>query len=347
MATQEARSLGIPGPTPFDVDGWALADARVITERQLGTGRGRIDILVVDTDDGFVCLIENKIGANEHSGQLGRYLDTVEREFNGLTPFPVFLTPEGVRPEKEKDAERYVPIGYGAISELVERVLETRHTTISHSVYTFLDQYRRTLGRHIVSTPDNIDELAFRIYANNRAAIDRIIRAKDLPGDLDMDRVEDAIARFAPDLKPDTHTENIRRYFVPQLEEIAELKHGDGWTDSKRMVLIEFGYNAAKRNLLLATTIGPGEEIIRNRLITRARRGGLPFRKFQIPPALRSSWTHVYRKNLLSARTYDPFKLDEAQQHLERGIADFYRKDYFPIVNAIRAEFGLQPVSAS
>ena len=48
----------------------------------------RIDIMLVAEADEFVCLIENKIGAGEHSNQLSRYLDTVEREYEGPQSIP-------------------------------------------------------------------------------------------------------------------------------------------------------------------------------------------------------------------------------------------------------------------
>ena len=347
-ATQTARSLGIDAPTPFDVDGWALDDIRVVTERQLGTGRGRIDILVVGESDGFVCLIENKIDSGEHSGQLSRYLNTVEREYDGLTSLPVFLTPEGVAPEKGKDAERYVPLGYGNIERLIERVLETRESTISASVQTFLSQYKRTLGRHIVSTPDNIDELAYRVYANNRAAIDRIIRAKDLPGTLNMDGAIEAVAQHAPDLKPDTHTPvNIRRFYPASLEGIPALREGNGWTPSGRMVLVELVHQPKRRIVQIALTLGPGPVETRERLIKRAKSTGSPFRSFHISAAMKGRYSHVYRKGILGPRTYDPFKLEQAQIIMEKGVAEFYQKDYFPLVNAIRREFGLEPVPST
>ena len=127
-AAQEASSLGIGDITPFEVDSWKLSDIEVATERH------RIDILILGRSDGFVCLIENKIGASEHSNQLSRYLSTVDSEYEGLDPFPVFLTPDGVEPESQADAERYVPFDYGEIADLIERTLKTRGSTISSSV---------------------------------------------------------------------------------------------------------------------------------------------------------------------------------------------------------------------
>ena len=172
-AAAEARERGIADVTPLDVDGWKLGDIEVAIERH------DIDVLLTDVTDGFVCLIENKIGAGEHSDQLSRYLETVEREYEGLSPFPIFLTPDGVEPESEDDVERYVPLEYGTVADLIERTLRTRGSTISTSVAGFLEQYARNLRRHVLDTTDNIDELALQIYDNHRAAIDLIIKARD------------------------------------------------------------------------------------------------------------------------------------------------------------------------
>ena len=106
-AALAAKERGIGEVTPLSVDGWKLDDIEVATERH------RIDIMLIAEADEFVCLIENKIGTGEHStnwaasyvclienkigtgehsNQLGRYLSTVEREYEGLNPFQIFLT---------------------------------------------------------------------------------------------------------------------------------------------------------------------------------------------------------------------------------------------------------------
>ena len=158
--------------TALDVDGWDLGGIEIATERH------NIDILLVDEDDEFVCIIENKIGAGEHSNQLARYLRIVEKEYEGLVPFPIFLTPDGIDPNSEEDAERYVPVGYERIAGLIDRTLRTRGSNMSTAVSGFLEQYARTLRRHVMTDADNIDELALQIYNKHRAAIDMIIKAK-------------------------------------------------------------------------------------------------------------------------------------------------------------------------
>ena len=81
-AAAKAQEDGIGNVTALDVDGWDLGGIEVATERH------NIDILLVDQDDEFVCIIENKIGAGEHSNQLARYLRIAEREYEGLLSLP-------------------------------------------------------------------------------------------------------------------------------------------------------------------------------------------------------------------------------------------------------------------
>lgn len=335
QAAAEARENGILALTPLDVDSWKLSDIKVATERH------RIDILLMDENDGFVCLIENKIRSGEHSDQLNRYLRTVEREYEGLTPFPIFLTPEGTEPAGEEDAKRYVPLDYGAVADLIDRALNTRDSTISATVASFLAQYVRSLRRRVLDNTDNIDALAYQLYNNHREAIDRIIRAKSLPPTMTWDIVDSVMERYALDLQHDFHIQTCRRLFSPYLGEIPDLKDGKGWTKSGRIVLFEFIHR--NEELTFYVMVGPGPQETRERLDELAQKSGEPWN-----PESKTMKRHfkIYRKPILSQRDHDPFDLDKARPKIEKAIADFYSNDYWPMVNAIREEFGLSPVSA-
>ena len=140
MVAKEASDRQLEDiPSALDVDSWDLDDIEIATERQVSRERCRIDILLIGASDGFVCFVENKIGAGEHSNQLARYFSTVESEYQGLAQFPIFLTPDGRDPESEDDAGRYVPFDYGRVAGLIERTLQTRGSTISSSVTGFLN----------------------------------------------------------------------------------------------------------------------------------------------------------------------------------------------------------------
>lgn len=343
QVAREASNLEVGDITPFEVDSWKLLDIEVATERYY------IDILIVGRDDGFVCLIENKIGSGEHSNQLSRYLDTVKGEYEIPDIIPIFLTPDGRNPDPGSAAEDYIPLGYGMIVELIERTLRTRGSTIGASVTTFLEQYARTLRRHVLDTTDNIDELASKIYYKHRTAIDLIINAQSNKDAMDWEVVESAVKQYAPsDFQSDSRSKSILRYFSSSLDEIDDLRIGQGWTASRRLLMFEIKHERGELNLYL--WIGPGPEDaqeIRGRLKALADDGRVQGVSMRRSTRLGTKWHSLYRKPVLSREDLEQYEPDEARQKVEQALSEFYEKDYWPIVNAIREEFGLPEVSSN
>ena len=331
-AAAKAQEDGIGDVTALDVDGWDLGGIEVATERH------NIDILLVDQDDEFVCIIENKIGAGEHSNQLARYLRIAEREYEGLLPFPIFLTPDGIDPNSESDAERYVPLGYERIAGLVDRTLRARGSSISTSVSGFLEQYARTLRRHVMTDADNIDELALQIYNKHRAAIDLIIKAKPALEAKGWDVLDSAIARYEPLLQGDGNSKWYHRFYMPELDGIPELRGGHGWTASGRVLLFEVKYNSRA----LALVVGPGPEATRRRLYNLAQTpDGVPGVSMRRTQNLSPTFHTLYSRTLLGKEGSSGPDYQRGRQHVEAEVAAFFDNDYWPLVNAIRAAFGL------
>ena len=328
-AALAARERGIGEVTPLSVDGWKLDDIEVATERH------RIDIMLIAEADEFVCLIENKIGTGEHSNQLGRYLSTVEREYEGLNPFPIFLTPDGTEPESEEDATRYVPFEYGKVADLMDRTLKTRGSTISAGVAGFLAQYARTLRRYVMNTTDNIDELALQIYSKHQAAIDLIIRAKPALEARAWNVIDGAIAQHAPKLKPDYHTKAYHRYYAEELEDLPALKGGSGWTKSNRILLFEAKYYTGR----LVLIIGPGPEATRRRIYDLVQKeSGVPGVAMRRASQLSRVHHIVYSIPLLGKSGSSAPDYDNGHSQVEQAIANFYTNDYPRLVGALRAE---------
>ena len=175
QAASTAQYRGAPVPSPDDVAGWRFSSVEVARERFY------MDILALSEDDHLACIIENKIFSHEIPGQLQWYLETVRKTYPSLTPFPIFLTPDGREPLEERDRKCYVPFGYGQVADIIDRTLGACGPTISAPVYSFLEQYTRTLRRHILDAPTDIDELAFRLYVNHRDALDLILKAYQFP----------------------------------------------------------------------------------------------------------------------------------------------------------------------
>ncbi|MXW81773.1 MAG: hypothetical protein F4Z57_22860 [Gemmatimonadetes bacterium] len=335
QAAATGLDSGIESFTPIDVDRWKLDDIDIATERH------NIDILIVDRNNEFVCLIENKVGFYEHDEQLSRYLDIVDSEYEGLPAFPIFLTPDGIKPSLETDAERWVAFDYSRVANIIKRVLCMRRSTISASVASFLEQYERSLGRHVLETPSNIEQLARQIYDKHREAIDLIIKAKSTREVAGWPNIDAAIEEHAPDLCSDHHDKWYHRFYVPTLEEIPELKGGIGWTPSGRILLFEVRY----RDKSLVLLIGPGPSDTRRRLYDFVQRGGVPGVDMKEKSRLNGSFHTVYSKRLIpSGSSYDLVS-DQAKASIQQAVGEFYKNDYWPIVNAIREEFGLESIS--
>ena len=332
--TSEGFQLGLVDVSPIDVDGWSLEDIEVATERH------NIDILLINENDGFVCLIENKIGSGEHSNQLSRYLNTVEQEYDGLTPLAIYLTPEGNNPGTEKDAKRYIPLSYEVVASLIERTLQTRQSTMSAGVASFLEQYGRTLRRSVLDTTDNISELALQVYEKHRHAIDLIVGAKSQSTTKNWDIIDSAIAEREPLLLPDYHRQAYHRYFAPALEDITELKGGHGWTSSGRILLFEVRYSQGRFVLL----IGPGPEQTRRKIYDMVQRGEVKGVDMRLARNLSNSWHAIYSKSISDTSGPSSPDYQKSRIFMEGVLSRFFDGHYWPIVNAIRKEFGLAEI---
>ena len=335
-AAREARDRGVGSISPFDVDGWTLSDVEVTRELH------NIDVLVLSRVDGFACLIENKVFSGESAGQLSRYLATVEDEYAELQPFPVFLTPQGVGPQERADQARYTPLGYETVAELVERVLDTRGSTISSGVAGFLEQYVSTLRRHVLNTSDNIQELAYQIYNNHQEAIDLIIAAKSSPP-IDWDGIETAMRRYAPDLQWESksNTNREHRFFTPHLDDVPDLNQGNSWPGSTTTRIVRFELKFTNNGMTFLLWIGPGPQETRERLFTMAKKHEAPFRTGDRLGG--AGWHSIYRKPVFGT----PINFDKVIPQVEQAVSEFYETDFCPLVNAIREEFGLEPIPAS
>ena len=325
--------------TPADVDGWKFTNVEIARERH------NIDILLIDGSNELVCPIENKIGSDEHSDQLSRYLGTVEREYKGLTPFPIYLTPDGRKPEKRQDVERWIPFGYEVVAILLKQTLNRRGSTISADVSSFLKQYERTLRRRVLDTPSDIDRLALQIYNDHRQAIDLIVNAKSFPKDIVSSAIQSAKSRYASDdLIPEHSDKTTIRFFSMTLEGIHDLQKGESFQNSERLGLFEILIREERATLVFM--VGKGPQKIRKRLYEFAQNSKWPLDVGGMKERMeRGRHFSIYRKSILDKQDFNPFNPDEARPKIENAIKEFFDNDYLPLVNAIRKEFNRPPVS--
>lgn len=331
ISSDEARA-GVYRVSPAVVKDWDLLDVETVREQD------RIDILVVGQSDGFVCLIENKVDSEEHTDQLNRYLNVVEERYPALKVLPVFLTPAGASPSRDRDSERYVSLGYGEIADLLRDGLATRDATVDPSVAVFLEQYEQTLRRRILDTPSDIDTLALRVYSNHRDAINRIIEAKQRMNVTGW-AIDPAIDRHGPeDLLEDYHDNMHRRFYSKVIDGMQELRKGVRWTDSGRMALFEFVYRE-ENHLTLTLMIGPGPQETRESLWELGKRNNFE-NSWNLERNLKNGRHFtIYTRTILNEQDFSPFDPAEACRKIEKSVSEFFEHDYANIVNAIREVF--------
>ncbi|MBV9848607.1 MAG: PD-(D/E)XK nuclease family protein [Armatimonadetes bacterium] len=170
---------------PDDFHGWDFKAVDVRREWH------NIDILLLDERQRFVLLIENKIDTGEHSGQLQRYYDAVQREWPGYELLALYLTPNGDDPTHPD----FIAVDYGVVCRAVETVNADLQPRLDPGVHLLLTHYAQMLRRHIM-TDTEVADLCRSIYAKHRRALDLIVEHKPGPGD---DLSDIAMRLFAHD----------------------------------------------------------------------------------------------------------------------------------------------------
>jgi hypothetical protein len=149
--------------SPIDLDGTDLSGVEVRREW------ANIDLLVTCEQPPFVIAIENKIGSQEHSDQLGRYERTIRTHYPDARPLFVYLTPNADEPSEDT----WVTYSYSDIHRVLARVRKAYHSAIGEDVLIFLDHYLSLIGARFMNDT-SIDQLCQRIYKNHRHALDLI-----------------------------------------------------------------------------------------------------------------------------------------------------------------------------
>ena len=142
-----------------------FSDAEVLREWQ------HIDLLFVSRQTQTVILIENKIWSGESPDQLSRYYERVASTFPGFQILPVFLTLEGHEAEND---DRYLRLSHRDVVEIIDHELQSRGSTVSPDVATFIGQYLEAV-RRLLGMDQKIEELCRRILKEHDTAMRTLI----------------------------------------------------------------------------------------------------------------------------------------------------------------------------
>lgn len=305
--------------SPIGVDTLDLADVTVRREWR------NIDILISAESQRFVCAIENKVESSEHGNQLSRYSNTCKTEFPGYRHHFVFLT----RWDTEPSSDEWVPVGYDAVLDLVERVISAKQGALGDEIRLFLQHYASMLRRHIVGQ-SQIEELCQRIYSRHRQALDllfqyrpdrqseiktlleRLVSSED---EFELDYCQKTYIRFAP-----------RSWMSPHLR--------TGTVSSSRRSLI-FLFENRPESLTLILEIGPGDDRVRSRIWEAARNHTTGV--FRAPKTLSPSWCRIFRLPFLSRQDYQSDDMESIEAKIRERMARFKATQFPQIDEVIRA----------
>lgn len=129
-----------------------------------------IDILIESQKEKYVLCIENKVGSQDHDGQLDKYYHIIEEKYEGFTKVYIYLTPEGIAPLQDNNAA-WSCMKYETIIRIIETELEK--SAFDSEPVNFIRSYLSILRRETMEN-NEIVELCQQIYAEHRDALDLI-----------------------------------------------------------------------------------------------------------------------------------------------------------------------------
>ncbi|MHB8818091.1 MAG: PDDEXK-like family protein [Bellilinea sp.] len=284
---------------PIDLELWDLDDVEVRREWQ------SIDIFLLDETNRFAVVIENKIKSGEGQDQLKRYLTDVTNQYQGYRILAIYLTPDGIVPS----LQTYIPVSYQTLCMILEKILESRKSTLGLEVYTLIQHYTQMLRRYIVSDTE-LSELCRTIYRKHQRALDLIFEYRpDLQGEIRDYLVE--ILSSTPDIVI-LRNGKTEVDFIPTSWDVKELSQGTFQTVSNKLLF--FYIQNSQNALRLGCVIAPGPQDIRQQFLEMAINHH-PFK-----PASRNlhqGWNNIYVMSILTVKDYEDPDLDSMKEKFD------------------------------
>ena len=217
---------------------------------------GRLDLLILDEGQRFLCAIENKVRSGEHGGQLTRYRRALENRYPDFTRRYLFLSPWGTPAQDAEERKHWQSVDYDLVCQLVAETARDFADSSSADVLAFLRQYAKTLRRDILGDMD-LRRLAATVYQQHKGAVDFI--NSTVPGyhRQEVGRIlKEAVARLQWDFACEDSGQI--RFLPDDWKRFQSIGLGTGWkgAGSDALILFEFKYY---QTLSLVITISPSQ----------------------------------------------------------------------------------------
>jgi len=168
---EHSSELPTESLTVFDIDGFDMTNTIVKRENC------NIDILLIDTNNNFACVIENKIKAKQSNFQLKKYKEKIFKYYPNIKHF-IFLY---LKPVDDEELEPpYLYASYRIIRELLLKVQESKKTYLSNDILMVLQHYTDLLEREVMGSDEALERLCQQIYDKHKDALKLIYDNVDM-----------------------------------------------------------------------------------------------------------------------------------------------------------------------
>ncbi len=304
--------------TPIDFDVWELDQIVVLRESQ------RMDILLLDERHKLAAIIENKLSGIASASQLQIYWETVKKLYPEWDIIGIYLTPDGEPPPFPK----YIPVDYNVVCTLIEKLIDSRASKLSHDVGIMLAHYTEMLRRHIVGESE-ITKLCRRIYARHQRAFDMIYEHR-----LSRQKVIRNVTKLLIEQRQGLildHSQERYTGFAVQEWEVPTLL--DSKTESRTGRVLIFEFDTWLDTLPLTLYIGPTNEKHRQKLLDLAKSNQPPFQVAEVLSPT-SHWVSIFERTFLTPEHYENASSDELADRIVQNWTEFLKND-LPTMNAV------------
>ena len=304
----------------LDLDGLNLSQACAFREWH------HIDILVVDEANRFAVIIENKIGTGEHSDQLNRYQADFNRYYPEYKSLALYLTPDGDAPS----LDNYQAVSYKQVCAVIENLAKNKSDLVNGEIVMVLEHYAQMLRRHILSDSD-IAELCRSIYQRHRQALDLIYEHRPDQQAQINDFVRSLIQK-QPNLTymPKHGGKTWIPFWLKSWNILPSLNKE---VSNQRRWLLYFEFLNLDKELKISLTIGPGDNIDRERLLRMAQVNNFP----KCSAKLAKNTTHVSTLSILGIGDYEKTQ-DEIEAIISEKWTAFLRTELPRMEQAMKQE---------
>ncbi len=304
--------------TPIDLDVWDLEQVIVLRDSQ------RIDILLLDERHRMAVIVDNHLNGGGTSAQLQRYWDSVGSIYPGWTIIGLYLTPDG-EPSPDKN---YISVDYRVVCTAIEKLVDSRASTLSTDVGTMLIHYTEMLRRHIVGESE-ITRLCRRIYARHQRAFDLIYEHR-----ISRQKVIRNVIKLLIEQKQELvldHSQERYTGFSVRAWDVPALIDSSVGARPRRLLIFEF--DTWNDTLPLRLHIGAGPQELREKLLDLAIAHQPPFfvEKAQSPGL---EWINILERKFLTADFYEQASTDELAEKIVQNWTEFIKND-LPKLDAV------------